>query len=416
MNLQRVLETKYDLFDKFGNENKQKSIDAVNYLAAISSENRIPFEAMDVLACIGTGKGNEILTSKNAINKRFFEYTKSFEPDTSNGLTLEDIARINKSCDKIAKNLHEQKKRVIKDNMDNIVGQCNDLQLQLSNNFGAIVRLRRELEVVGAIDGTNYSKAFQAVQQNGFFKFQEIRDIGNNQVLANFLTPEEVFWDLPNGRGRAKFGQFRLEYNMGNGFCGIFPHKNNVMVAGKYHFPYEFSRGHNGRAPGAMCLGNFNSKMAECHKNGDIEGIFIILRALIESDGGGEVHIDPTYWNLDSTIQCTVNHPGIRNGTMVSHVKSELSYVEGHCALIYFLPKNSQEAYAMHQALCTAIPKHKWWEAMGYSTSNIDNWYERKSMLYLYKNFIEGKHGEPCQEWKDWAAKNPEHRDVTHKE
>lgn len=398
MNLKKIIETKYELFDKFGHENKQKSIDAVNYLAAVSAENRIPFEAMDVLSCIGTGRGNEILTSKNSINKRFFEYTKSFEADNSNGLSLDEIATININCDKIAKNLHEQKKKVVKDNIDSLVAQCQDLQFSMNNNFGALVRLRRELELVGAVDGTNYSKSFQSIHQSGFFKFHQVKDIGNNQAVVSFLTPE-VVWELPNGRGKARFGQYRLDYNVGNGFVGIFSHKNNIKVQNRFHFPYEFYN----KTPGAMCLGNFNSKLAECHKNGDIEGIFIILRALVEADGGGDVHIDPSFWNLDSTVQNPLS-------TMVIHVNPELKYLSHHCALTHFLPKNGGEVYRMHSIL-VGSSSVDWMKG-----NNFEHKYSRQAMLYLYKNFIEGKDGEPCQEWKDWAARNPEHRDVTHKE
>jgi len=407
MNLQKVIETDFSIFEKFNEENKSKAIEATRHLISLAQEENVDLNAVDLITCIGTGEGNQIITNRNQINLKFHTYIQNI--GTTGGLTLDEIAKINHECDEVNRRIIENKKASIKNTMTQIRTNIEQYRDRIQAEMGGMNRAKRELEVLRIERPTNYAKLVETIVQGKFFKLKDVSHV-DQQVCLNFLTPD-LSWELDSDGGTAKFGQFVVNFNVVNGAFKLLPFKNNSKGAYGNIFPYVSSENN-------ICWGNFDSQVAENIQAGRIEDNFLILRSILQQETHGSPYYDSMWWNPYTNANQEMfenrDYEYLDAGSdsvpqRVVHTACEISYLDGYATMMAFLPRNQNERNHMRDLI--RGNRERYWEDN--SGEFEDSRFTRKAILYAYKTYVHGKHGGNSEIWDNWASRNQSHPDVT---
>lgn len=399
MNLEKVLSSDFSLFENFGEENKAKAINAVKYLVAISAENQVQPASVDVLACIGTGKGNEIYTDKNRINTKFIEYIKNIE--RKGPLSIDLIAKINQQCDGVAARIVENQKNSINRSITSIMGEIEEYQANINSKIASIARFKKELEVIHVNKGPNYSRIIEDACADGFFQFVDVKtDTSTNRVTVE-MTTKDITWDLPQGGGKIRFGIYKVIFDATTLSFRVLPFKNNIRYQPDRHFqPYV-------NHTGDVCWGSYNEVVAANVKASKILDNFMILRQILESDTHGNPYVPAWMFNANSEAYNETFETIMR---CVFHQPTDLPYMHGYSAGCGHLCRNLSEAKILTSWI--RAEQGNYWTEPAFKEQTKGLRFSRETFVWLYRNKVMGKHGAPDPAWTRFAAENPNHEDV----
>jgi len=272
MNLREVIRSGYKVFNRMSEEKRKAHILAVQYIELLATQTNTRMEPWNLLDVFGVGRGNEIVTDKKEINKRFFAKLEEIKTKTpAEAFALEQ--RIIEQMDTLTRETTNREIANIKRDRDaaitRAVSRLSALNADLENAHAFEVRImaleRRESTVPQQIA--------QVVQEN-FWEFHQL-----NGPNLDLVTKSDIILTHKNPAAsldlRVNMGRFKVSINLQTFALKVFGHENNLDVSTYFH-PHVY-------VTGDVCWGNAAGTIGEKLPKGELKDVLNILASVLSN-------------------------------------------------------------------------------------------------------------------------------------
>jgi len=276
MNLREVVRSGYKIFSRMNEEKRKAHILGIQYIEFLANQNNTKMEPWDLLEVFGTGKGNELVTDKTEINKRFFAKLEDIKNKTpAAAFAIE--SRIMEQMDALTRSNLDREINTLKRERDNHISNA-------TRNFTAG---HRELEAAHAVDvrimalerreSTVPNQIAQIVQEN-FWEFHALNGpnldlVTKNDLILTHKNPAAGV-DL-----RVNFGKFKVSINLQNFSLKVLKHEGNLDLGNFYH-PHVYTNGE-------VCWGTASGTVSQKLPKGELKDVLSLLASVLANYNDG---------------------------------------------------------------------------------------------------------------------------------
>lgn len=218
MKLQEIVDTSFAVFSKIKPENREKQIEAINYIAFLANVNNIDISDWNIFDIFGS-RGNKLVIEKNKINKLFFEKLNSTQ--ITNPHFIDPVMASN--MDKAVKQLFIDRIKILKYDLGlrqskkaDYTARIFELEKQIVSDIQAIKGLENSDDVLKKI-----IDEITKVPLDGFWSIH-----GEKDGVVKFFTNSDVI--LKNENVEINFGKFSVNFDIKQMQLSIGGYENNI--------------------------------------------------------------------------------------------------------------------------------------------------------------------------------------------
>lgn len=247
--LREVISGGYQEFNLMAPEKKKSHILAVQYAEMLSVTTNAKADNWDIFQVLGTGKGKELVTEKNEINRRFFEHMSKVKGDTPSDF-IDIEPKIAADIAKYGKELSSQTLRKLRDTVSLNLADAASHHNRLERCLGLARKAQIDLEVAEkSVNGDAVAEEMRAIAKNPFYRFHSY-DTAFKRIF--FVTADDIILTHKNLAAgidlRVNFGRLKVSIDILSGAVFVSRHEKNLDYSGFYH-PHI-------NAAGKICWGN----------------------------------------------------------------------------------------------------------------------------------------------------------------
>lgn len=215
MNIKEVIDRgRYSIFSKMGDENRNKHIMIVNYIEQIASASSIDIGEWDLFEIFGANRGNNLITDKREINRRFFakfREEKNSQPEEE--LTFE--AAIQERLNDIARNVVGRQIQDLAIRKDMLMNVARRLSNQMNEKLTSAFALSQQINALSRRQ-PDIGAQIATIVAEGFWKYEGINE---HNMLTMTTVGDVVCHHINKFAGidiRVNLGKFRANLNLNN--------------------------------------------------------------------------------------------------------------------------------------------------------------------------------------------------------
>ena len=275
MNIKEVIDCgRYTIFSKMGDENRNKHVMIVNYIDQIASASSIDIGEWNIFELFGAGKGNNLITDRREINRRFFakfREEKSNKPQEE--LSIE--AAIQERLNNLARGIMERKLSDLAGRKDYEMRAAKRLSTQMTQKISEAFKLDQQIRIM-ANQQVDIGAQIATIVAEGFWKYEAITE---DNVLKMVTTGDVVCNHINKAAGidvRVNLGKFRAKLYI-----------NDMELTAESVVPYEqniFRQAdlpHHPHVNGSICWGRSQNTVIELLAACELVEVFRIFANLL---------------------------------------------------------------------------------------------------------------------------------------
>lgn len=276
MNLREVIRSGYKPFSRMGAEKQKAHILAVQYIELLATQTSTKMEPWNLLDVFGIGKGNEIVTDKKEINKKFFEKLEEIKSKTpAEAFALEQ--RISTQIDELSREFSNREVNQLKKSRDNAINAAVSAFDRAQSLLADARRYEQQLMSYERRESTIAGQISQIAQES-FWEFHQL--YGEN---VDLITKSDVILTHKNSAAgvdlRVNMGKFAARLNLKTMNLLVYTFEGNLNLGGFYH-PHIYTNG-------SICWGNASSTAALKLPKGEVADIFRLLASVLVNYNDG---------------------------------------------------------------------------------------------------------------------------------
>ena len=282
MNLRETIRSGYKVFSRMAEDKRKSHILAVQYVETLANQTNTKMEPWDLLAVFGTGKGNELVTDKNEINKRFFSQLEELKNKTPAAVFALE-ARLQTQIDNLTRAHNDRAANEIKRQRDQQIRSATDFANRMNTAMTEAHKYEQSLMAIERRESTITQQISRLVQES-YWEFHEL-----NGALLNLLTKNEIILTQKNPAAnldlRVNMGRFKLEINLNALSLRVLKHTDNLDIRNYYH-PHV-------TPDGSICWGTASGLITTKLPKGEIYDSIKLLEGVLSNynDGNPYVHL-----------------------------------------------------------------------------------------------------------------------------
>lgn len=282
MNLRETVRSGYKVFNRMSEEKRKAHILAVQYIELLATQTNTKMEPWDLLEVFGTGKGNELLTNKTEINRKFFAKVEDIKSKTpAEAFALE--SRITEQMDAITRGMSERNISKYRRARDTLV---RDAQSYFEQANRKLIQASEQEQLALSVEkreSTVPAQISQIVQEN-FWEFHQL-----SGTCLELLTKADIILTHKNQAAgvdlRVNMGRFKSVLDLGTMDLRVLQHERNILVSNYYH-PHV-------NAIGQICWGTAAATAADKLPKGEVADVLRLLASVLSNynDGNPYMHL-----------------------------------------------------------------------------------------------------------------------------
>lgn len=282
MNLREIIRSGYKVFNRMSEDKRKAHILAVQYIETLANSTNTKMEPWDLSVIFGTGKGNELVTDKIEINKRFFSKVEELKTNTpAHVFSLE--TRIQGQIDNLTRAHNERATNEIKRSRDQQIRSASDFGVRMNAAMEEARRLELNLMAIEGRQSTISGQISRLIQEP-YWEFHEL-----NGALLYLVTKNDLILTQKNTAAnldlRVNVGKFKLEINLNALQLRVLAHSDNLNVNNYYH-PHVTPQG-------SICWGTAAGVITQKLPKGELYDSVKLLEGVLSNynDGNPYVHL-----------------------------------------------------------------------------------------------------------------------------
>lgn len=232
MNLEEAQRSNFAVFDKMGAEKRKAQIQTVQYIEMLSVTTNTRTRDWDIKEIFGLGEGNELVTAKNEINKRFFEQVAKVKGSTPSEV-IDIEPKIQARIDEITKESSRRAMASLQRDADACYANISDYHRRIHD---LSVKAFQKKLAIDAMKGKSLGLSSQVVEisKSSFWKFHSFAD-----DRVKFVTRNDVVLKQVNKMAgvdiQVNMGKFVASVDMHSLFIVVLMHENNLVRDSFFH-------------------------------------------------------------------------------------------------------------------------------------------------------------------------------------
>ena len=258
--------------------------------------------------------------------------------------------------------------------------ELSSIYTQLSRVVEALKEAQTHLSVLDNREDPKIDlpQLVQEITASGFFRFD--RSVLNNGTCQVHFEIGPIHWryeaKLKGASYNVNFGSFKIRWTLGENITlgGL----SNNLARGNHIFPYA-----NSSAPWKnICLGDATQVFTDAFTRNDYLKAFQIIEDIFSKDTFGNGYIHPKEFDRMDTVRA--NH--------------EVRHFNGSYVLVPLECRNGSEANRCRDHVNIIATEDREW------SKNSEQ--SKAKMMKFYLENVQGKYGEPADDWLKFAKKN----------
>ncbi len=276
-----LAEIKSNGFDRFKDQAVEKrinNISSVQYIELLAQQTGTTISKWDLDDIFGTERGENFITSKTEINRRFFEY-KDSKPQQEAAILPKSSEEVVKKLDEmggeVAKQAISRRKTDVTNRLEQARAAVRDRVANLNEFIRSAQTFQAELNDITEVPPTISADILESCS-TGFFKLRRIGKgliqltTANDIVLTEKIAKAGVDYSV-------NLGRILIEIRFGSGMVIVAkPFKDNLFLPDRFFHPYI-------HCDGGICWGTGASAYSEAAMKFDLKRVLSLLASLLST-------------------------------------------------------------------------------------------------------------------------------------